>query len=180
LIVELVSEGARNAQATLQTFADEDQAASQSIASKLIVDFIPIKYSKMWCSSKKDHFKGAQAASITFTPFDETSKFIIALGSEGAQPARSILHDELCKLIVNFISIMNSEGARALSTTFPVLHNRTVELIVAYHYSKTFLHFSKSFTIFCEGELLPTTIKMRREITYLVNVVEMKANLTSS
>jgi hypothetical protein len=46
----------------------------------------------------------------------------------------------------------DSEGARAPSTTFPTLHNRKSEFIVASHYSKTFLHFSKDFAIFCEGD----------------------------
>ncbi len=42
-------------------------------------------------------------------------------------------------------------GVCAPSTTFPTLHNRKSKFIVASHYSKTFLHFSKGFEIFCEG-----------------------------
>jgi hypothetical protein len=33
-----------------------------------------------------------------------------------------------------------------------MLHNRNSKFIVASHYSKTFLHFSKGFAIFCEGD----------------------------
>jgi hypothetical protein len=69
---------------------------------------------------------------------------------------------------------MNSVGMRALSITFPMLHSRTIELIVASHCSKLFLHFSKSFAIFCEGEWLPTTTKMCGKTTYLIDVLEMK------
>jgi hypothetical protein len=50
------------------------------------------------------------------------------------------------------IGVLNSEGARAPSTTFPTLNNRKIELIVASHFSKTFLHFGKGFAIFCEGD----------------------------
>jgi hypothetical protein len=46
----------------------------------------------------------------------------------------------------------DSEGARAPSTTFPMLHDRKSKFIVAPQYSKTFLHFGKGFTIFCEGD----------------------------
>jgi hypothetical protein len=33
-----------------------------------------------------------------------------------------------------------------------MLHNRKIKLIVASHFSKTFLHFSKGFATFCEGD----------------------------
>jgi hypothetical protein len=58
------------------------------------------------------------------------------------------------RLIVEFIKadIKNVQGLRALSTTLPMLRNRNSKFIVASHYSKTFLHFSKGFTIFCEGD----------------------------
>ena len=56
------------------------------------------------------------------------------------------------QLVVESILILNSEGARAPSTTFPTLYNRKIELIVASHFSKTFLHFGKGFAIFCEGD----------------------------
>jgi hypothetical protein len=56
------------------------------------------------------------------------------------------------KLIAQIIGVLNSEGARALSTTVPTLHNRKIEFIVASHYSKTFIHFSKGFAIFFAGD----------------------------
>jgi hypothetical protein len=34
----------------------------------------------------------------------------------------------------------------------PATFNKAFEFIVASHYSKTFLHFSKGFAIFCEGD----------------------------
>jgi hypothetical protein len=57
------------------------------------------------------------------------------------------------RLIVEFIEAdINVQGSRAPLTTFPMLHNRKSKFIVASHYSKTFLHFSKDFAIFCEGD----------------------------
>jgi hypothetical protein len=57
------------------------------------------------------------------------------------------------QLIVESIKAdINVQESRALLTTFPMLHNRKSKFIVASHYSKTFLHFSKGFTICCEGD----------------------------
>jgi hypothetical protein len=57
------------------------------------------------------------------------------------------------QLIVELIKAdIHVQGSRDPSTTFPMLHNKKSKLIVASCYSKTFLHFSKGFTIFCEGE----------------------------
>ena len=56
------------------------------------------------------------------------------------------------KLVAQIIGVLNSEGARDPSTTFPMLHNRKIELIVASHFSKTFFHFSKGFATLCEGD----------------------------
>ena len=71
--------------------------------------------------------------------------------NDSQQGATSYFNDGvLHRLIVDLI--MNSVGVRALSITFPMLHSRTIKLSVASHCSKTFLHFSESFTIFCEGE----------------------------
>jgi hypothetical protein len=46
----------------------------------------------------------------------------------------------------------DSEGARAPLTTFPTLHSRKSNYIVASHFSKTFLHFNEDFAIFGEGD----------------------------
>jgi hypothetical protein len=66
----------------------------------------------------------------------------------------SLKNIHLQRLIVEFIKadIKNVQESRALSTTLPMLHNRNSKFIVASHYSKTFLHFSKGFAIFCEGD----------------------------
>jgi hypothetical protein len=57
------------------------------------------------------------------------------------------------QLIVEFIKAdISVQGSGAPSTTFPMLHNRKSKFIVASHYSKTFLHFSKGFAIFCGGD----------------------------
>jgi hypothetical protein len=56
-------------------------------------------------------------------------------------------------LIVEFIKAdINVQGSRAPLTTFPTLHNRKSNYIVTSHFSKTFLHFSEDFAIFCEGD----------------------------
>ncbi len=57
------------------------------------------------------------------------------------------------QMIVEFIKVdIKVQGSRAPLTTFPMLHNRKSKFIVAYHYSKTLLHFGKGFAIFCEGD----------------------------
>jgi hypothetical protein len=57
------------------------------------------------------------------------------------------------QLIVEVIKAdINVQGSRAPLTTFPMLHNRKSKFIATSHYSKIFLHFSKGFAIFCEGD----------------------------
>jgi hypothetical protein len=57
------------------------------------------------------------------------------------------------QLIVTFIKpkanipLSDLEGAQHAQ-----INLQTFQLIVTSHYSKTFLHFSKGFTIFCEGD----------------------------
>jgi hypothetical protein len=76
-------------------------------------------------------------------------KSLIVILRKQAAPHIKKVHS---KLIAQIIGVFNSEEARAPSTTFPTLHNRKIELIVASHFSKTFLHFGKGFAIFCEGD----------------------------
>ena len=66
----------------------------------------------------------------------------------------SLKTSHIQRLTVEFIKsdIKNVQGSRALPITLPMLHNRNSKFIVKSHYSKTFLHFSKGFTIFCEGD----------------------------
>jgi hypothetical protein len=84
--------------------------------------------------------EGARADVASATICNESFKLIDVSCSEGdfSVPAKFRNKD--------------SEGARAPSTTFPMFHNRKSEFIVASHYFKTFLNFSKDFAIFCEGD----------------------------
>jgi hypothetical protein len=86
------------------------------------------------------NYEGARADVASATICNESFKLIDVSCSEGdfSVPA-------------NFGN-KYSEGARAPLTTFPTLHNMKSKFIVASHYSKTFLHFSKDFAIFCEGD----------------------------
>jgi hypothetical protein len=59
----LHSEGAEFALATLQTFADEDQAAPQSVASKLIFIYSNSKISLPFCKDCKIFCEGVNAAT---------------------------------------------------------------------------------------------------------------------
>jgi hypothetical protein len=76
-------------------------------------------------------------------------KSLIVILRKRAAPHIKKVHS---KLIAQIIGVLNSEGARAPLTTFPTLHNRKIELIVASPFSKTFLHFGKGFAIFCEED----------------------------
>jgi hypothetical protein len=82
------------------------------------------------------------------------------------------------RMIVEFIKADINVQARAPLTTFPMPHNKKSEYIVASHYSKTFLHFSKDFAIFCEGDWE----NMNNENNSKDNevVVRQKLNLPSS
>ena len=82
--------------------------------------------------------EGARADVASATICNKSIKLIDVLSSEGdfSVPA-------------NFGNT-DSEGARAPSTTFLMLHDRKSKYIVVSHFSKTFLHFSKDFVIFCE------------------------------
>jgi hypothetical protein len=84
--------------------------------------------------------EGACTDVASATICNKSIKLIDVLSSEGdfSVPA-------------NFGNI-ESEGARAPLTTFVTLHNRKSKYNVTSHFSKTFLHFSKDFAIFCEGD----------------------------
>ena len=93
-------------------------------------------------------------------------KLFDTLLSDGAQPASTISYNASHGLIVDFISIQNSEGARASQTNFnqnifddnslllvserEAFRVQISKLIVVY--SKISLHFHKDWGIFCEGE----------------------------
>ena len=91
----------------------------------------------------------------------------------------SLKTNHVQRLIVEFIKadIKNVYGSRALSTALIMLHNRNSKFIVASHYSKTFLHFSKGFTIFCEGDQENTNNGNDTEEDEVV--VPQKSNLPS-
>jgi hypothetical protein len=123
-----ILEGAQFAPTTLQAF--QLIVASTSIADfQLIVDL----FLNLNC-------EGACADVASATTCNKSIKFIDVLSSEGdfSVPA-------------NFENT-DSEGARAPSTTFSTLHDRKSKYIVTSHFSKTFLHFSKDFAIFREGD----------------------------
>ncbi len=83
-------------------------------------------------------------------------------------------------LIVEFFKAdIIVQGLRALLTTFLTLHNRKSKFIVASHYSKTFLHFSKDFAIFCVGDWENVNNEKETDSKDSEVVVRQKSNLQS-
>jgi hypothetical protein len=106
--------------------------ASKSIADfQLIVDLFLIP-----------NCEGAGAMPITHYSASEGDQSLSSASDKFIMFSLTIIHVQ--RLIFEFIKAdINVRGSRALSTTFPMLHNRKSEFIVASHYSKTFLHFSE-------------------------------------
>jgi len=137
LIVHSDSEGAHTAFSCNETTfrAFELIVVSTSFANfQLIVDLLLIQNCEGACEVPITHYSASEGdqRSITF----------------------SLKQIHLQRLIVEFIKadMKNVQESRALSTSLPMLHNMNSKFIVASHYSKTFLHFSKGFAIFCEGD----------------------------
>jgi hypothetical protein len=104
-------------------------------------------------------------ASTSIADFQLIVDLFLNLNCEGA--CADVASATICNKSINFIDVLSSEGdfsvpanfgntdsegARAPLTIFPMLHNRKSKYIVTSHFSKTFLHFSEDFAIFCEGD----------------------------
>jgi len=102
--------------------------------------------------------EGAREVPITHYSASEGDRSQSSASDKSITFSLKTIHVQ--RLIVEFIKsdINNMQGSRALSTTLPMLNNRNSKFIVASCYSKTFLHFSKGFTIFCEGDRENTNI----------------------
>jgi hypothetical protein len=95
--------------------------------------------------------EGARAVPITHYSASEGDQSLPSASDKPIMFSLTTIHIQW--LIVEFIKAnINVQGSRAPSTTFPTMHNRKSKFIVASHDSKTFLHFSKSIAIFCEGD----------------------------
>jgi hypothetical protein len=96
--------------------------------------------------------EGAHEVPITHYSASEGDRSLSSASDKSITFSLKTSHVQ--RLIVELIKsdIKTMQGSRALSTTLPMLHNRNSKFIVKSNYSKTFLHFSKGFTIFCEGD----------------------------
>ena len=96
--------------------------------------------------------EGAHEVPITHYSASEGDQSLSSASDKSISFSLKTSHIQ--RLTVEFIKsdIKNVQGSRALPITLPMLHNRNSKFIVKSHYSKTFLHFSKGFTIFCEGD----------------------------
>ncbi len=107
---------------------------------QLIVDLTLIAYCE-----------GAHAVPISPYSASDRDQNLSSASDKSIMFSLTTIHVQ--RLIVEFIKVdINVQGSRAPLTTFSMLHNRKSKFIVASHYSKTFLHFSEGFALFCEGD----------------------------